>query len=152
MVHCTIAAIEWKNGEEGGWVGSGWVGSGERRSLLDSTQASLFLFGSAVTIVPFTVHFVLQYERLEQAMLSLNKLSKNNNNNNNKPVMQNKSHHYRYFLRVSSGTTYYEKGIESLTKWMQSPVVYITTLIVTTLMFCNQIMIQQKRLTYLNSL
>ena len=65
MVHCTIAAIKWKNGEEWGWVGSGWVGSGERRSLLDSTQASLFLFGSAVTIVPFTVHFVLQYERLE---------------------------------------------------------------------------------------
>ena len=137
MVHCTIAAIEWKNGEEWGRVGSGWVGSGERCSLLDSTQASLFLFGSAVTIVPFTVHFVLQYERLEQAMLSLNKLPKNNNNNNNnnynnnnnnnnnnnKAVMQNKSHHYRYFLRVSSGTTYYEKGIESLTKWMQSPVV-----------------------------
>ena len=133
-------------------MGSGWVRSGEHPSLLDSAQGSLFLFGSAVTIVSFTVHFVLQYERLEQAMLSLNKLSKNNNNNNNKPVMQNKSHHYRYFLRVSSGTTYYEKGIESLTKWMQSPVVYITTLIVTTLMFCNQIMIQQKRLTYLNSL
>ena len=80
-----------------------------------------------MTIVSFTVHFVLQYERLEQAMLSLNKLPKNNNNNNNnnynnnnnnnnKAVMQNKSHHYRYFLRVSSGTTYYEKGIESLTK------------------------------------
>ena len=78
MVHCTIAAIKSKNGEEWGWVGSGWVGSGERRSLLDSTQASLFLFGSAVTIVPFTVHFVLQYERLEQAMLSLSKLSKKN--------------------------------------------------------------------------
>ena len=76
MVHCTIAAIEWKNGEEWGRVGSGWVGSGERRSLLDSTQASLFLFGSDVTIVPFTVHFVLQYERFEQAMLSLSKLSK----------------------------------------------------------------------------
>ena len=141
----------------------GWVRSGEHPSLLDSAQGSLFLFGSAVTIVSFTVHFVLQYERLEQAMLSLNKLPKNNNNNNNnnynnnnnnnnKAVMQNKSHHYRYFLRVSSGTTYYEKGIESLTKWMQSPVVYITTLIVTTLMFCNQIMTQQKRLTYLNSL
>ena len=76
MVHCTIAAIEWKNGEEWGRVGSGWVGSGERRSLLDSTQASLFLFGSDVTIVPFTVHFVLQYELFEQAMLSLSKLSK----------------------------------------------------------------------------
>ena len=99
-------------------MGSGWVRSGEHPSLLDSAQGSLFLFGSAVTIVPFTVHFVLQYERLEQAMLSLNKLPKNNNNNNNnnKPVMQNKSHHYRYFLRVSSGTTYYENGIESLTK------------------------------------
>ena len=98
-------------------MGSGWVRSGEHPSLLDSAQGSLFLFGSAVTIVSFTVHFVLQYERLEQAMLSLNKLSKNNNNNNNnKAAMQNKSHHNRYFLRVSSGTTYYEKGIESLTK------------------------------------
>ena len=77
MVYCTIAAIKWKNEGEWGWVGSGWVASGERRSLLDSTQASLF-FRSAVTIVPFTVHFVLQHERLEQAMLSLNKLSKKN--------------------------------------------------------------------------
>ena len=111
MVYCTIAAIKWKNEGEWGWVGSGWVASGERRSLLDSTQASLF-FRSAVTIVPFTVHFVLQHERLEQAMLSLNKLSKKNDNNN-KAVMQNTSHYYRYLLRVSCGATYYEKGIES---------------------------------------
>ena len=32
--------------------------------------------GSTLTIVPFTVHFVLQYEGLEQAMLSLDKLLK----------------------------------------------------------------------------
>ena len=66
-----------------------------------------------MTIVPFTVHFVLQYERLEQAMLSLSKLSKNNNNNNNnnKAVMQDTSHYHIYFLRVSGGATYYEKGI-----------------------------------------
>ena len=52
MVHCTIAAIKWKNEGEWDWVGSGWVASGERRSLLDSTQASLF-FRSAATIVPW---------------------------------------------------------------------------------------------------
>ena len=114
MVYCTIAAIKWKNEGEWGWVGSGWVASGERRSLLDSTRLdpSLTFFRSAVTIVPFTVHFVLQHERLEQAMLSLNKLSKKNDNNN-KAVMQNTSHYYRYLLRVSCGATYYEKGIES---------------------------------------
>ena len=70
-----------------------------------------------MTIVPVTVHFVLQYERLEQAMLSLSKLSKKNKiiiiiiNNNNKAVMQDTSHYHIYFLRVSSGATYYEKGI-----------------------------------------
>ena len=32
---------------------------------------------------------------------------------------------------------------------MKSPVVYTTTLIVTTVMFCNQITIQQKKKTYL---
>ena len=125
MVHCTIAAIKWKNEGEWGWVGSGWVASGERRSLLDSTQASLFFRSAvtivpwlscrdyrAVTIVPFTVHFVLQHELLEQAMFSLDKLSKKNDNNN-EAVMQNTSHYYRYLLRVSCGATYYEKGIES---------------------------------------
>ena len=66
----------------------------------------------AVTIVPFTVHFILQHELLEQAMFSLDKLSKKNDNNN-EAVMQNTSHYYRYLLRVSCGATYYEKGIES---------------------------------------
>ena len=70
MVHYTIAAIEWKNGGEG----SGRIGLGR---VLNSTQPkSHFFFRSALTIVPFTVHFVLQYEGLEQAMLSLDKLSK----------------------------------------------------------------------------
>ena len=41
----TIVAMEWKTNEawvESGRVGSGRVGSGERRSLPNSTQASLF--------------------------------------------------------------------------------------------------------------
>ena len=36
----TIVAMEWKTNEA--WVESGRVGSGERRSLPNSTQASLF--------------------------------------------------------------------------------------------------------------
>ena len=54
--------------------GLGRVGSGECHSLPDSTQALLF-FRSALTIAPFTEHFVLPAERLEQAMLSLDMLS-----------------------------------------------------------------------------
>ena len=50
--------------------GSGRVRSGERRSLPYSTQASLF-FRFAQTIAPFTVHFVLLAELLEQAVLLL---------------------------------------------------------------------------------
>ena len=57
-----------------GRVGSGRVGSGECHSLPDSTQALPF-FRSALTIAPFTEHFVLPTERLEQAMLSLDMLS-----------------------------------------------------------------------------
>ena len=49
-----IAAMECKTEEA--WVG--WVGSGERLSLPNSTQASLF-FRSAVAIAPLTMHFVL---------------------------------------------------------------------------------------------
>ena len=67
-----IAAMECKTEEA--WVGSGRVGSGERLSLPNSTQASLF-FRSAVAIAPFTVHFVLLAHRLKQAMLSLDRLS-----------------------------------------------------------------------------
>ena len=55
--------------------GSGRVKSGERRSLPDPTQVSLF-FRFALTIAPFTVHFVLLAELLEQAVLLLDKLSK----------------------------------------------------------------------------
>ena len=54
--------------------GSGRARSGERRSLPDSTQASLF-FRLALTIAPFTVHFWTA-ELLEQAALLLDKLSK----------------------------------------------------------------------------
>ena len=84
-----------------GRVGSGRVGSGERRSLPDSTQDS---FRSTLTIVPFTVHFVLLAERLRQAVLTLYRLWK-------KAVMQNARDYQIYFLRVSSGATYYERGI-----------------------------------------
>ena len=60
--------------------------------------------------------------------------------------MQNTSHYYKYYLRVISGATYYERGIESYTKWKQLRVVYITTLISTEEMFCNQMMTQQKQI------
>ena len=88
------------------WVGavSGRVESGKRRSLHVSTQASLF-FRCTIAIAQITVHFVLLAERLEQAVLSLDKLSI-------KSVMQNTSDYCRYFLRVSGGATYYERGIE----------------------------------------
>ena len=85
----------------------GRVGSGELRSLPESTQASLF-FRSALTIAPFIVHFVLLVERLKQALLSLDKLSKTKK----RAVMQNARDYHIYFLRVSRGATYYEKGIE----------------------------------------
>ena len=81
--------------------GLGRVGSGRvqidtdrvRRTLFFTrwTQASLF-FRSAVTIAPFTVHLVLPAERLEQAMLSINKLSKKNTE------MQNAGDYYRFFF------------------------------------------------------
>ena len=58
-----------------------------------------------MAIAQLTVHFVLLAERLEQAVLSLDKLSI-------KYVMQNTSDFYRYFLRVSGRATYYERGIE----------------------------------------
>ena len=75
MVHYTTAAIEWKNGGEGsGRIGLGRVGWTPFLTRLDPSLT--FFFRSALTIVPFTVHFVLQYEGLEQALLSLDKLSK----------------------------------------------------------------------------
>ena len=45
-----------------------------------------------MAIVPFTVHFVLQHELLEQAMFSLDKLSKKNDNNNKASSSQLWSH------------------------------------------------------------
>ena len=91
MVHGTIAAVEWKNGGELARVVSGRVG-----------WTPFFTWRSTVTNAPFTLHFVLPYDRLAQAMLSLNK-----------PTYVNKCYYYRYFLRVSSGASYYERGIES---------------------------------------
>ena len=48
-------------------------------------------------------------------MLSLDKLSKKKKKEkkrNEKAVRQSTRDYYRYFLRVSSGATYYERGIE----------------------------------------
>ena len=52
-----------------GSFGSGRVGSGER------LDPSLTLFRSTLTITPFIVHLVLLATRLEQAVLSFDKLS-----------------------------------------------------------------------------
>ena len=86
--------------------GSGRVRSGERRSLPDSTQASLF-FRSALTIAPFTAHFVLPAEVLEQALLSLDKLSENSLAK--KKLRCRIQETTNIFFRVSSGATYYER-------------------------------------------
>ena len=112
MVLGTEAAVEWKNGR----LVSSRVGSGERRSLTDSTQASLF--------------FRFASNRLD-------KLS-------TKAVIQSMSDYYRYFLRVSSGTTFYKRGIDTKDKIKASPVVYRTTLIIATVICCNQIMTQKR--------
>ena len=77
-------------GEKRGRLVSSRVGAGERRSLPDLTQASLFF---------------------RCASNSLDKLSTT-------AVIQTTSDYYRYFLRVSSGTTYYKRGIDTKTKLM----------------------------------
>ena len=87
-----------------GSFGSGRVGSGER------LDPSLTLFRSTLTIAPFIVHFVLPAKRLKQAVLSLDKLSKKKKKK--KAVMPKKRDYHIYFLRVSSGAIYYERGIE----------------------------------------
>ena len=91
--------IQWES------VGSGRVGSGRVgwTPFFTWLDPRLF-FRSTLTIVPFTVHFVLLAERLRQAVLSLYRLWK-------KAVMQNARDYQIYFLRVSSGATYYERGI-----------------------------------------
>ena len=67
--------------------------------------------------------------------------------------MQTMSDYYRYFLQVSSGTTFYKRGIDTKDKIKASPVVYRTTLIIATVIFCNQIMTQKRlELTLLNGL
>ena len=62
MVHGTIAAVEWKNGGELARVVSGRV-----------RWTPFFTWRSTVTNAPFTLHFVLPYDRFAQAILSLNK-------------------------------------------------------------------------------
>ena len=61
-----------------GRVGSGRVGSGRVgwTPFFTRLDPSLTLFRGALIIVPFTVHFALLAERLKQAVLSLDKLSK----------------------------------------------------------------------------
>ena len=88
-----------------GRVGSGRVGSGRVgwTPFFTWLDPRLF-FRSTLTIVPFTVHFVLLAECVRQAVLALYRLWK-------KAVMQNARDYQIYFLRVSSGATYYERGI-----------------------------------------
>ena len=81
---------------------------------------------AALSIAPFTVHFEIKEIK-----------------KNSKDLLQNTSNYDIYFLRVSSGATYYERGIESQ---INAPVVYKTTIIVTTVMFCNQIMTRHKKI------
>ena len=81
-------AVELWNGGVLGRVGSGRVGSGRVGSgrvgsgrvgwtpFFTRLDPSLTLFRGALIIVPFTVHFALLAERLKQALLSLDKLSK----------------------------------------------------------------------------
>ena len=61
-----------------GRVGSGRVGSGRVgwTPFFTRLDPSLTLFRGALIIVPFTVHFALLAQRPQQAVLSLDKLSK----------------------------------------------------------------------------
>ena len=45
---------------------------------------------------------------------------------------------------ICSGTTFYKRGIDTKDKIKASPVVYRTTLIIATVIFCNQIMTQKR--------
>ena len=96
--------IQWES-VGSGLVGSGRVGSGRVgwTPFFTWLDPRLF-FRSTLTIVPFTVHFVLLAECVRQAVLTLYRLWK-------KAVMQNARDYQIYFLRVSSGATYYERGI-----------------------------------------
>ena len=74
----TVAAVEWWNGGVLGRVGSGRVGSGRVgwTPFFTRLDPSLTLFRCALIIAPFTMHFALLAERLKQAVLSLDELSK----------------------------------------------------------------------------
>ena len=67
---------------------SGWVRSGEHCSLPDWTLTSLFFSHHRDYRA---VYWALRFSSFEQAMLSLDKLSKN-------ALMQNTTDFYRYFL------------------------------------------------------
>ena len=82
---------------------SGWVGSGEHFSLPDWTLTSLFFSHRRDYRA---VYWAPRFVSFEQAMLSLDKLSKN-------ALMQNTTDFYRYFLRVSNGNSYWKRGIET---------------------------------------
>ena len=103
-MHGTIVAVERKKWETwvgsgrvgSGRVGSGRVGSGERCFLSDWTLTSLFFSHHRDYRA---VYWALRLASFEQAMLSLDKLSKY-------ALMQNTTDFYRYFLRVSNGNSY----------------------------------------------
>ena len=97
MVHGTIVAVERKKRET--WVVSGRVGSGR-------VGWTLFFIRLDPNLTFFShrrdyraVYWALRLASFEQAMLTLDKLSKN-------ALMQNTTDFYRYFLRVSNGNSY----------------------------------------------
>ena len=98
-MHGTIVEVERKKRETwvgSGRVGSGRVGSGERCFLSDWTPTSLFFSHRRDYRA---VYWGLRFASFEQAMLSLDKLSKN-------ALMQNTTDFYRCFLRVINGNSY----------------------------------------------
>ena len=80
-----------------GQVGSGRVGSGRVNVVLYPTGPWPHFFSHRRDYR--AVYWALRFASFEQAMLSLDKLSKN-------ALMQNTTDFYRYFLRVSNGNSY----------------------------------------------
>ena len=106
-MHGTIVAVERKKEGGLGRVGSGRVGSGRVGSgRVGSGRVNVVLYptGPWPHFFPHrrdyrAVYWARRFASFEQAMLSLDKLSKN-------ALMQNTTDFYRYFLRVSNGNSY----------------------------------------------